>query len=244
MNISERVSWVACLLGRTRWHGRRDIIPSGLARRRRRLPGAGPRPEEMFFVVKCLLFVMLLALLMILLMLLVFICFKTGRKEFRTLWRESSQDSAGYSRIFYVLKALLTSKASLLYFNVAKRIWGDNIIANPAECIPRFTTIKTQADRIILNWQTQHPPTRLANEQFELQVCTVCPGAGGNTSEVREWEVLHVGDKTSYDYKQLEPGKSLAFRVRTTNLRGASDWAVGEFSTRHKPVEGGGEGPG
>ena len=29
MNISERARWVACLLGRTRGHGRQDIIPSG-----------------------------------------------------------------------------------------------------------------------------------------------------------------------------------------------------------------------
>ena len=28
-NISERARWVACLLGRTRGHGRQDIIPSG-----------------------------------------------------------------------------------------------------------------------------------------------------------------------------------------------------------------------
>ena len=29
LNISERARWVACLLGRTRGHGRQDIIPSG-----------------------------------------------------------------------------------------------------------------------------------------------------------------------------------------------------------------------
>jgi hypothetical protein len=202
----------------------------------------------MFFVLlkNMMLFTILLSLALFLIILLVSICFKNGRKELRSLWRESREESAGYLRFFYILNALVRNNASLIYFHVAKRFVGENLIPNPAECIPRFTTIKTQADRIILNWQTQHPggPSLLSNEQFELQVCTVCPGAGGGASEVREWEVLHVGDKTSYDYQQLEPGKSLAFRVRTTNLRGASDWAVGEFSTRHKPVEGGGEGPG
>ena len=29
LNISERARWVACLLGRTRGHGRQDIIPGG-----------------------------------------------------------------------------------------------------------------------------------------------------------------------------------------------------------------------
>ena len=163
--------------------------------------------SESHSMVGKLLFLLLLILILILLLLLGSVCFRNGRKEFWVVWRESGEECVGRSRIVYVLKTFFARKLASLYVEVARRIFGDRIIPDPAECIPRFTTIKTQADRIILNWQTPRPSSTLAQEQFELQVCSVCPGAGGAASEVREWEVLHVGEKTSFDYQQLEPGR-------------------------------------
>jgi hypothetical protein len=193
---------------------------------------------------KASIFVIMFLFTSILVFLMVSVSSKSGWKELKTLWREDSEYSSQFQHVHHVLLCFVKRKATAAYVYTARRLFGDKFIPDPTDCIPRFTTIQTQADRIILNWQAPRPASKLTTNQFELQVCTVCPGAGGGTEKVKEWEVLHVGDQSSYDYKQLDPGKSIAFRVRTTNERGASEWAVGEFSTRCKPVEGGGEGPG
>jgi hypothetical protein len=214
------------------------------------IPAGPSRPvmalfEGMFWLIaKALISLFMFVFISILALLIASVSSKGGRKELRTLWREESEDSTQFLHVYTVLKCFVTRKATSAFVYVARRIYGDKILPDPADCIPRFTTIQTQADRIILNWQAPRPASKLTSNQYELQVCTVCPGAGGGAEKVREWEVLHVGDQSSYDYKQLDPGKCIEFRVRTTNERGASDWAVGEFSTRCKPVEGGGEGPG
>jgi hypothetical protein len=198
----------------------------------------------LFWIAKAILFVVIFVFISVLALLIASVSSKSGRKELRTLWREDSEDSNQFLHAYAVLKGFVKRKATACFVYIARRIYGDDFIPDPADCIPRFTTIQTQADRIILNWQAPRPASKLTSNQYELQVCTVCPGAGGGAEKVREWEVLHVGDQPSFDYKQLDPGKCIEFRVRTTNERGVSDWAVGEFSTRCKAVEGGGEGPG
>jgi hypothetical protein len=214
---------------------------------RRDIPTGPSRPMEfgmLILIAKAMFFVFMSVFISVTALLIVSVSTKSGRKELRMLWREDSEDSSQLLHVCAVLKCFVIRKATAIFVYIARRVYGDEFIPDPTDCIPRFTTIQTQADRIILNWQAPRPASKLTNNQFELQVCTVCPGAGGGADKVREWEVLHVGDQSSYDYKQLDPGKSIEFRVRTTNERGASDWAVGEFSTRCKPVEGGGDGPG
>jgi hypothetical protein len=118
------------------------------------------------------------------------------------------------------------------------------MVPDPKTLIPRFTTIKTQSDRIILFWVVTGQQSAWSIDEFELQVCSTSPPAGPSPNEVSEWETLQLCKEMTFDYKGLDPGKQYQFRLRTVNRKGASDWVPGRFETRQMPVDNGGSGPG
>ena len=100
------------------------------------------------------------------------ICFKGGRRELSDLWIDSLlqiDESWYFARVIFVLKKLI--KCRLNRFQRTK-LSGviDLVFSDPSECIPRFTTIKTQTDRIILNWQAEKTTSLFTNHEYELQV--------------------------------------------------------------------------
>ena len=173
--------------------------------------------------------------------LVVLLCFKSGRKQLRKFWRLSKEGP------FYKLGAYLWRKSFAAFVAVSRPVFGKRLVTDPTRLVPRFTVIKTQSDRIILQWQYAGPISLTAcwsDDQYELQVCAVSPTAGAGKEKVSQWETLQLGPSCSFDYTGLEPGRGFAFRVRTLNSRGTSEWTACDFSTRQVPVEHGGRGPG
>jgi hypothetical protein len=176
----------------------------------------------------------IVALLCIILMLV----FKSGRKKLRKYWKLSQQGP------FYRLGAFISRKMFHGLVSLSRPLLGNRLVPDPTKRSARFSTIKTQSDRIILSWQVSGPESSWSIEKHELQVLSVSPHAGKTTANVEEWETIYAGKEPTFDYKDLTPGRAYRFRVRAVNQRGASDWVDGEFSTRQLPVEHGGSGPG
>jgi hypothetical protein len=176
----------------------------------------------------------IVALLCIILMLV----FKSGRKKLRKYWKLSQQGP------FYRLGAFICKKMFHGLVSLSRPLLGNKMVPDPKKRTPRFTTIKTQSDRIILSWQVSGPESAWSIEHQELQALSISPQAGKTSANVEEWETLHTSKESTFDYKDLKPGRAYRFRVRAVNQRGASDWVDGEFSTRQLPVEHGGSGPG
>jgi hypothetical protein len=173
-----------------------------------------------------------------LLCIVVMLMFQSGRKRLRKYWRLSQQGP------FYRLGAFICHKIFRLYVNVTRPVLAEKFVPDPKKITARFTSIKTQSDRIILNWQVKGPQSAWSIDQHELQVCKTSPHAGKDAEVVNEWETLQKSKDLTFDYKDLKPSTMYKFRVRLVNQKGASEWALGDFSTRQLPVDNGGSGPG
>ena len=169
---------------------------------------------------------------------IVMLLFKSGRKKLRKYWKLSQQGP------FYRLGAFISKKIFQLFVTITRPVLGNKFIPDPKQLSARFTSIKTQSDRIILNWSVTGPQSSWSIDEHELQVSVTSPHAGKEPSEIQEWETLQKSQSLTYDYKSLTPGTTYIFRVRIINQKGASDWTSGEFGTRQLPVENGGRGPG
>ena len=156
----------------------------------------------------------------------------------RKFWRLSQQGP------FYRLGAFISQKIFRLFVNISRPVFANKLVPDPKKLTARFTSIKTQSDRIILNWLVSGPQSAWSIDQHELQVCSTSQHAGKSPELINEWETLHKSKELTFDYKGLQPNTAYKFRVRLVNQKGASEWTSGEFSTRQLPVDNGGSGPG
>mmetsp|Transcript_21036 Transcript_21036/g.51673 ORF Transcript_21036/g.51673 Transcript_21036/m.51673 type:complete len:345 (+) Transcript_21036:68-1102(+) len=167
-------------------------------------------------------------------MFIIMLCFKSGRARIRKYWRISQQGP--FYRLFVWIGSLI----------VRLIVWagGDKMYTDPKGCKPRFTTIKTQVGRIVLNWTAQ-PSSKWYSDEYELQILRKVAAAGGKDKSVyEEWETAYKGKEKTCDCDDLEEDAVYKFRVRTFNRVGASEWQEGSFATRQRSSMNGGTGPG
>mmetsp|Transcript_40500 Transcript_40500/g.82771 ORF Transcript_40500/g.82771 Transcript_40500/m.82771 type:complete len:321 (+) Transcript_40500:270-1232(+) len=165
------------------------------------------------------------------------LCFKRGRKNLRKYWRLSKEGP------FYRLLSWIFWKYVSFVLWIDRLAFGERLVNPPTDCKPTFTIIKTQSDRIILNWTAERSSTWYS-DKYELQVRSSGQAAGGEKASVEGWDLLYSGEGMKYDYGGLIADTPYHFRARAFNSKGESQWCAGTFETRQVPVEEGGKGLG
>mmetsp|Transcript_44007 Transcript_44007/g.110223 ORF Transcript_44007/g.110223 Transcript_44007/m.110223 type:complete len:348 (-) Transcript_44007:200-1243(-) len=168
-------------------------------------------------------------------------CTEWGRKKLRKYWRLSKQGPFHRFVIWF----------GNLFVRLYVFLSGDRLINDPSSCKPRFTTIQTQVNRIVLHW-TAERSSKLTADSYELQLWKKprvegTKAAPGSTTSAKEacWETCIKGEGVvTCDCTDLEEGAEHRFRVRTFNRKGESAWQEGTFGTRFRPEANGGWGPG
>mmetsp|Transcript_8922 Transcript_8922/g.17832 ORF Transcript_8922/g.17832 Transcript_8922/m.17832 type:complete len:321 (+) Transcript_8922:3-965(+) len=165
------------------------------------------------------------------------LCFKRGRKNLRKYWRLSKEGP------FYRVCAWIFWKWIAFVVWMDRIAFGERLVVTPEGCKPKFTVIKTQSDRIILNWSADRS-SWMYPDQYELQVRSSSGAASGEKGTIEGWDVLYSGNGLKYDFVGLTPDTPYHFRIKTFNNKGESAWCGGTFETRQVPVEDGGKGLG
>lgn len=166
------------------------------------------------------------------------LAFKRGRKNLRKYWKLSKEGP------FYRVCAWVFWKWIAFACWLDRIAFGEKLVTAPTDCKPKFTVIKTQSDRIILNW-TAARSSWMYPDQYELQVRSSGAAAGGEKGgSVEGWDVLYSGTGFNYDFGGLTSDTPYTFRLKTFNNKGDSEWCAGTFETRQVPVDDGGKGLG
>eukprot|EP00285_Hemiselmis_virescens_P013379 CAMPEP_0173385272 /NCGR_PEP_ID=MMETSP1356-20130122/7882_1 /TAXON_ID=77927 ORGANISM="Hemiselmis virescens, Strain PCC157" /NCGR_SAMPLE_ID=MMETSP1356 /ASSEMBLY_ACC=CAM_ASM_000847 /LENGTH=316 /DNA_ID=CAMNT_0014340999 /DNA_START=1 /DNA_END=948 /DNA_ORIENTATION=+ len=168
-------------------------------------------------------------------------CTEWGRKKIRKYWRLSKQGPFHKFVVWFLN----------LFVRLFVFLSGDRLIEDPSGCKPKFTTIQTQVNRIVLNWTAQRS-SKWTPDSYELQIWKTpavkgAPSAIGSTTDGKDakWETCAKGENLfTCDCHDLAEGVEHKFRVRTFNKKGTSAWNETCFWTRLRPELNGGWGPG